>query len=43
MELADEFRRIGDTEGARDLLEEVLSKATGAMRSRAQAMLDELG
>jgi len=42
IELADEFRRIGDTEGARDLLEEVVSKADGALRARAQALLDEL-
>jgi pilus assembly protein FimV len=42
LELADEFRRIGDMEGARDLLEEVVSKADGALKSRAQAMLDDL-
>jgi pilus assembly protein FimV len=43
IELADEFRRIGDHEGARDLLEEVVSKADGSLRSRAQTMLDALG
>jgi pilus assembly protein FimV len=42
LELADEFRRIGDMEGARDLLEEVVSKAEGALKTRAQAMLDDL-
>ena len=42
LELADEFRRIGDMEGARDLLEEVVSKADGALKTRAQAMLDDL-
>jgi pilus assembly protein FimV len=42
IELADEFRRIGDVEGARDLLQEVVSKAEGALRARAQALLDEL-
>jgi pilus assembly protein FimV len=42
VELADEFRRIGDVEGARDLLEEVVSKAEGGLQQRAQAMLDEL-
>jgi pilus assembly protein FimV len=42
VELADEFRRIGDVEGARDLLEEVVSKAEGGLLQRAQAMLDEL-
>jgi FimV-like protein len=30
-------------EGARDLLEEVVSKAAEPLRSKAQAMLDELG
>jgi FimV-like protein len=29
-------------EGARDLLQEVVSKAEGALRARAQALLDEL-
>jgi len=43
IELADEFRRIGDVEGARELLEEVLSKANDSLRTRAQAMLNELG
>ncbi|MEK8033158.1 FimV/HubP family polar landmark protein [Ideonella sp. DXS29W] len=42
LELADEFRRIGDMEGARDLLEEVVSKGQGALQARAQAMLEEL-
>lgn len=43
IELADEFRRIGDMEGAREMLEEVLIEATGSLRTRAQAMLNELG
>ena len=43
LELAEEFRQIGDTEGARDLLQEVVAKATGSVKARAQAMLDELG
>jgi pilus assembly protein FimV len=34
LELAEEFRQIGDTEGARDLLQEVVAKAQG--------MLDDL-
>ena len=42
LELAEEFRQIGDTEGARDLLEEVLAKADGALRTKAQGMLDSL-
>jgi len=42
IELADEFRQIGDVEGARDVLLEVIDKASGATRERAQAMLKEL-
>jgi len=42
LELAEEFRQIGDLEGARDLLEEVLAKADGALRTKAQGMLDAL-
>jgi pilus assembly protein FimV len=42
LELADEFRRIGDLEGARDLLEEVIARAAGAMRTRAESMLRDL-
>jgi pilus assembly protein FimV len=41
-ELAEEFRQIGDMEGARDLLEEVVGKATGPLKSRAQSLLDSL-
>ncbi len=43
LDLADEFRQIGDVDGARDLLQEVLAKSTGTVRARAQGMLDELG
>jgi pilus assembly protein FimV len=42
LELAEEFRQIGDTEGARDLLEEVVAKASGPLKSRAQSLLDAL-
>jgi pilus assembly protein FimV len=42
-ELADEFRQIGDVDGARDLLREVVAKADGTLKNRAQKMLDELG
>ncbi len=42
LELAEEFRQIGDMEGARDLLEEVVSSADGALKSKAQGMLDRL-
>ncbi|MBT9504949.1 MAG: hypothetical protein IV092_27170 [Burkholderiaceae bacterium] len=43
IELADEFRQIGDVEGARDVLMEVVGKASGATLERAQAMLKEIG
>lgn len=43
LELADEFRQIGDVDGARDLLQEVVSRAGGALKAKAQGMLDELG
>jgi len=43
LELAEEFRQIGDVEGARDLLEEVVAKADGALRAKAQGMLGSLG
>ncbi len=43
LELAEEFRQIGDSDGARDLLREVLENATGAAQTKAQGMLDDLG
>ncbi len=43
MELAEEFQRIGDKDGARDLLREVLTTASGTTKTKAQAMLDDLG
>ncbi len=43
LELAEEFRQIGDTEGARDLLQEVVSKSSGTVKTRAQSMLNDLG
>jgi pilus assembly protein FimV len=43
LELAEEFRQIGDMEGARDLLEEVIAKAGGPLKARAQSLLDGLG
>ena len=43
LDLADEFRQIGDMDGARDLLHEVIAKSTGSVRARAQGMLDEIG
>ncbi len=43
LELAEEFRQIGDAEGARDLLQEVAAKAEGALKLKAQNMLNDLG
>jgi len=42
LELAEEFQRIGDKDGARDLLREVLATASGATKTKAQGMLDAL-
>jgi pilus assembly protein FimV len=42
MELAEEFQRIGDKDGARDLLREVLATASGATKTKAQGMLDRI-
>jgi pilus assembly protein FimV len=42
LDLAEEFRQIGDLEGARDLLNEVISKSEGGLRAKAQNMLDNL-
>ena len=42
IELAEEFHQIGDLEGARDLLQEVVEKADGALRAKAQSMLNNL-
>jgi pilus assembly protein FimV len=42
-DLAEEFRQIGDLDGARELLAEVLENTPdGALRSKAQSMLDGL-
>ncbi len=43
LDLAEEFRQIGDTDGARDLLEEVVAKSSGAVKARAEGMLAALG
>jgi pilus assembly protein FimV len=40
--LAEEFSAIGDHEGARALMEEVLAQATGDLKTSAQAALDKL-
>ena len=41
--LAEEFRQIGDLDGARDLLRQVIAKSSGALKFKAQSMLDTLG
>jgi pilus assembly protein FimV len=43
LELAEEFRQIGDNDGARDLLHEVVAKSSGSVKTRAQSMLADLG
>lgn len=42
LELAEEFRQIGDTEGARDVLQELVAKASGGLKDKAQALLNQL-
>ncbi|WP_366144394.1 FimV/HubP family polar landmark protein [Giesbergeria sp.] len=40
--LAQEFNAIGDSDGARTLIEEVIAESSGALKAKAQAMLSEL-
>ena len=40
--LAEEFRAIGDDDGARALIEEVIAEASGDMRAKAQRALGQL-
>ncbi len=40
--LAEEFRAIGDVDGARSLAEEVLGQSSGSLKSKAQAFLNAL-
>jgi len=40
--LAEEFRAIGDEDGARSLAEEVLAHASGSLKGKAQAFLSAL-
>ena len=40
--LAEEFRAIGDDDGARALIEEVISEASGEMKIKAQSVLSNL-
>ena len=41
--LAEEFNAIGDSEGARSLIEEVIAEASGDLKTRAQRLLADLG
>ncbi|MEO7400806.1 MAG: FimV/HubP family polar landmark protein [Polaromonas sp.] len=40
--LAEEFRALGDSDGARSLADEVLAKASGPLKAKAQAFLNAL-
>jgi pilus assembly protein FimV len=40
--LAEEFQAIGDSDGARALIQEVADEATGAVKAKAQKLLAEL-
>ena len=41
--LAEEFHAIGDSDGARTLIEEVIAEASGPVKARAQRLLADLG
>jgi pilus assembly protein FimV len=41
--LAEEFNAIGDSDGARALVEEVIAEASGSLRTKAQRLLTTLG
>ena len=40
--LANEFKAIGDTDGARSLIEEIIAEASGEMKTRAEKALADL-
>jgi len=40
--LAEEFRALGDTDGARSLADEVVAKAKGSLKTKAQSFLNAL-
>ena len=42
LSLAEEFRAIGDFEGARSLAEEVLAEASGSLKAKAGTFLADL-
>ena len=41
--LAEEFNAIGDSDGARTLVEEVIAEAQGDLKAQAQRLLSEIG
>ena len=41
--LAEEFNAIGDSDGARTLMEEVIAEAHGDLKARAQSLLSQIG
>ena len=41
--LAQEFHAIGDTDGARTLMEEVIAESSGVLKARAERLLADLG
>lgn len=41
--LAEEFNAIGDSDGARTLIEEVIAEAHGDLKNRAQELLSQIG
>jgi pilus assembly protein FimV len=41
--LAEEFHAIGDSDGARTLIEEVIAEASGPVKARAQRLLADIG
>lgn len=40
--LAEEFNAIGDSDGARTLIEEVIAESSGALKAKAQSLLADL-
>jgi len=40
--LAEEFNAIGDADGARALVEEVIAEASGALKTKAERLLAQL-
>lgn len=40
--LAEEFNAIGDADGARALVEEVIAEATGSLKTKAERLLEQL-